>query len=228
MPNTQEPIPVPAEPKKKPRRRRRFQYSLRTLLVFVFIVSVLCSIGACTHWVVPVELSAIAVSVTLLVTVTAWASATFARIAVVAAQMIGVFVNFIHMIHAILGGLIGFIHGTDTSADFNNLLALVGFSCAAVALINCLALLVSRRAFLQALLPLAAVGNCVTLVLATLAFACPRLDVIGGVPSFVIFYSLTFISINAIAVRLTYLVRFKEGTKEKDKGFQRRSVGTKI
>lgn len=218
MSDIQEPIPAAAEAKKETRRRWRFQYSLRTLMVFVFVVSILCSIGACTHWVVPVGLSAIAVSVLLLVTVTARASTTIASIAVVASQMIGVFVNFIHMILSILGGLIGLIHGTDSSPDFDNRLALVGFSCSAVALINCLALFSSPRIFFKAFLPLSVLGNCITLSLATLAITYPTLDVIGGVTSYVIFYSLTFISINAIAVRMTYLMRFNEETREKYKG----------
>ncbi|MGD0516297.1 MAG: hypothetical protein ABSA26_02070 [Thermoguttaceae bacterium] len=212
MSDTQDPIPAPAEQKKETRRRWRFQYSLRTLLIFVSIVSVLCSVGVCTHWIVPVELSAIAVSVTLLATVTARASATFARIAFVAAQNIGIGINLIYLICALLCALIGLIHGTDTSADFNNFLALVGFSCAPIALINCLALLVSRLVSFKAILPIAAVGNCVTLFLATMAFACPEHYDIRGVEGFVIFYSLSFISINAITVRVTYLVRFKEGT----------------
>jgi hypothetical protein len=227
MPDIQEPIPAAAEVKKEPRRRWRFQYSLRTLMAFVFIVSILCSIGACTHWVVPVGLSTIAVSVLLLVTITERASATIASIAVVAAQMIGVFVNFIHMILSILGGLIGFMHGTDTSPDFDNRLTLIGFSCAAVALVNCLTLWSSPQVFYKVLLPISILGNFITMFLAILAITYPTLDVIGGLPSYVIFYSLTFISINAIAVRTTYLVRFDEKIREKYKGFQCRIIGTK-
>jgi hypothetical protein len=206
--------PAPAETEEKSHPRWRFQYSLRTLLIFVFIVSVLCSVGACTHWIVPVGIAAIAVTITLLTMMTVRASATIASVSIVAAQMIGVFVNFIYMIHAIILGFIGFAHGTDTSPDFNNILALVGFSSSAIALINCLALWASPRVFFKALLPISILGNCITLFLATLAVTYPTLDVIGGLPSYVIFYSLTYISINAIAVRMAYLVRFNEKIRE--------------
>lgn len=183
--------------------RRWYQFGLRTLLVFVTIVAIFCSIGVCIHWVVAAELSALVVFVALLAKITARAIAATAHIMVIVAQTIGVGVNVAHMILALLCGLIGFTHGTDTSAEFNNRLALVGFSCAAVAMVNCLALLASRRAFLQVLLPIAVAGNCITLALAILAIACPEIEVVGGVGPCVIYYSLTFISINAIAVRLT-------------------------
>ena len=208
---------VESQPNPPAFRRRWYQFRLRMLLVFVSVVTVLCSIGVCTHWVVPIGLSAIAVSVTLLATVTARVNTALARITVVAAQVLGVGVNLIHLIHALLGALVGLL-GTDTSAHFDNLLVLIGFSCTVVAFINCLALLVSRQAFFQILLPIAAVGNCITFALAILAITYPRLDVIGGVPSSTIFYSLTFISINAIAVRVTYRVRFNEGTRGSEKG----------
>jgi hypothetical protein len=147
------------------------------------------------------------ITVVLLATVTASASRAFARIAAVAAQIVGVVVNLSHLILAMLSGMIGFMHLTDTDAEFNNRLALVGFSCAGIAMVNCLALVGSRRAFFRVLLPMAAVGNCVTVTLAVLAFVRPTIDVIGGVSWSATFFGVTFISVNAIAIRAAYYAR---------------------
>jgi hypothetical protein len=36
-----------------------YQFSLRSLLLLVFVVALICSLGACTHWVGPVVLATV-------------------------------------------------------------------------------------------------------------------------------------------------------------------------
>jgi hypothetical protein len=177
------------------------------LLAFVTVAAVLCAIGVCTRWVVSAGLSALLVSVVLLVRATARASASIAQIIAVTTLILGVGVNMIDLFGGAVSGIIGAAHGTDTDPGFNRVLALSGSTCAAIALVNCLVLMVSRRGFLNALLPVAVVGNCITLVLSALAVTQPRLDVIGGAPNSMIFYVLAFVSVNAIATRVAYLAR---------------------
>jgi hypothetical protein len=189
---------------------RWHQYSLRALLTFVTIVAILCSIGVCTHWIVSAGLSALLVSVVPLVRVTAQASASVARIIAVTTLILGVGVNMIYFLGAAVSGLIGAAHGTDTDPDFNRILALSGLTLAAIALVNCLTLLLLRRGLFKAIVPVAVFGNGVALVLSNLAVTHPTLDVIGGAP---FFYVLAFVSINAIAVRVTFLVRLYSTSK---------------
>ena len=188
-------------------RLRWYQFSLRTLLAAVTLVAVLCAIGVCTHWVVSAGLFVLLVSVVLFVRATARASASIARIIAATILIFAVGVNMIDFFGGALSGIIGAAHGTDTDPDFNRILALSGFTCAAVALVNCLVLLVSRRGSFKTLLPVAAIGNCITLSLFVLAVIRPTLDVIGGAPNSVIFFVLAFVNINAIAARGTYLAR---------------------
>jgi hypothetical protein len=191
---------VESQPNSPESRHHWYQYSMRSLMVFVTIVAVLCSIGACTHWVVPIGLFVLAISVPIVTVVTTRETATFAHIFVIGAQFLGFGVNLFPVI-------IMFMIGTYTRSHFDNLRPLFDFLCNGIFLINCLALLIPQRATVIYLLPLVIVGNCITLGLGILAIVYPTFYMDGGVGSFIMLYGITFISTNAIAVKIAYLTR---------------------
>jgi len=163
-------------------------------MIFVTIIAVLCSIGVCTHWCVSVGLVALAASVALSAAITARLNVTFARVAVRAAQDLGVAVNLPVCALALLCGFIGFTH-----ADYNILLALGGFLSAGVAAINCGAIFNPPRMFFSGVLTAAIVGNGIVIVIfAVLAAFFHTSDDIGILA---IFYGLAFVNANALAVK---------------------------
>ena len=140
------------------------------------LAAVLCAGVAVASWspIVAGSLFALAVSVAILAMVTARVSRTFARIAVVAAQIVGLVVNLPFFVLGLFCGILGLIGGSDVGGNFNTLLATVGFSSASIALITCLALLVSQRECFQAIVAAAALGNLVMLASAVIAITFPR------------------------------------------------------
>jgi len=173
------------------------------------LAAVLCAGVAVASWspIVAGSLFALAVSVALLAMVTARVSRTFARIAVVAAQIVGLVVNLPFFVLGLFCGILGLIGGSDVGGNFNTLLATVGFSSASIALINCLALLVSQRKCFQAIVAAAALGNLVMLASAVIAITFPRVVLMVPIHEFELSYGVAFISVNAIAIRVAYLRR---------------------
>jgi hypothetical protein len=207
---------IESQPAAQTERCRQNRFDPWHILGVVGAVIALGAIGAYVHWAVAGGLFALVVSIALLAVVTARSHATAARVISVTAQTLGVGVNLIHLVLATLAGLIGLAHGTDTSPDFNNLVAVLGFSSAGISLLNCVALLAPRLALFYVLLPLAVLGNCTLLAAAIFGvvtakpspgFIPPAVEIFGGIDHAIFFFGLALISASAITIRWTYLLR---------------------
>ena len=133
-------------------------------------------------------------------------SASCSRGVAVTGQIVGIIANLPFVVLALMVGLIGLTHGTDTSVRENNILAISGLSFAAIGIITCSALLVSQRPLFRVLFVTAGVANGAMLVVAlyhvTIGASEP-----DNIQNASIFYGLAFFSVNAIAVRAAYLRR---------------------